>query len=122
MASGQLIAKLKSTFYLAQEANALFESANDTLTDSNEYAWFEALAKVVNSAMSAGGHDQEIMSVFEALRREYLFADQSTRSLIDTYFVENLFWNVSKAVAGMYWKKLPDLFKTLYIDFHGKHP
>ena len=118
----ELTGKFRSEYSLAKEASRQFEKANGKLTDSNGYAWFEALAKIVNNAMIAGGHDQEIVSVFEALKREYLFADQSTRSLIDTYFVENLFWDVSKAVAGVYWKKLPDVFKALYIDFHGKQP
>jgi hypothetical protein len=41
---------------------------------------------------------------------------------IDTYYVENLFWDSPKKYVEIGWQHTPNNLKRLYVNFHGKEP
>lgn len=76
-----------------QECQKIY-GENLSITD-HPYRWFEILANIINDEL---------------------------QRFIDVAFIENLFWNVKKEQAKIYWKKFPPVLQDLYEDFHWKKP
>lgn len=86
------------------------------------YMWFESLANTVNSHMSTGQYVDQIQALFDFLSQQFDCSSDSVKDCIDTSFVENLFWHVDSKASAKFWNRLPNNFKTLYLNFHQKKP
>ncbi|MBQ4880415.1 hypothetical protein J8M21_24760 [Pseudoalteromonas luteoviolacea] len=86
-----------------------------------EYAhsWFESVAKAINIEMNKGASSAHYVDVFKYFETQYKCGIDEVKDCIDVSFTENLFWQVSAVNAQGYWQVLPELLKTLYIDFHA---
>lgn len=94
----------------------------DTVEPEMAFSWFESLARFINREMSMGASVKPYIPVFEFLRRGYMLGSDDEKKCIDVSFVENLFWDVDKDKRASYWRAFPDVFKELYVSFHGREP
>lgn len=86
------------------------------------FTWLEFIAKICNQTMHKKVDDKQVIELFEVVRKAYMMGDDETKKTINVAFVENLFWNVKKENAKIYWEKLPPVLQQLYQDFHRKKP
>ena len=113
--------KIRNNFpEIAEAADADFVRKFDELDHEMNSLWFESLANSINSDMNNGISPQKYKTLFEFMRKSYLSESDEIKNCIDSSFIENLFWQVSKEKASAYWKALPDNLKELYVSFHSK--
>lgn len=84
--------------------------------------WFESLAEMLNENMRKSARMDIAEMIFDFMRERFETGSKEVRNCIDVTFVENLFWRVSPEHARMYWMRMPDLLKKLYLGFHSKPP
>ena len=92
------------------------------LDDEYAYSWFGSLADSLNTDMRQGVGSDVAEALFEYMKDQFIAGSADVRNCIDVSFVENLFWQVSPQKAEPYWRKMPDLLKNLYLEFHGSPP
>jgi hypothetical protein len=84
--------------------------------------WFESLAEMLNENMRKGARMDIADMVFDYMRERFATGSKEVQRCIDVSFVENLFWRVPPKHARIYWARMPDLLKKLYLGFHSKPP
>jgi hypothetical protein len=92
------------------------------LDDEHAYMWFHSLADMLNEEMRKQTSLEVAGAVFDFVRDQFLIGTGDVRNCIDVSFVENLYWEVPPEKARMYWLRMPDLLKKLYLGFHSKPP
>ena len=92
------------------------------VADEDAYMWFHSLADTLNENMRKGTRLDIAGSIFDYMRDCFMTGSGEVRNCIDVSFVENLFWQVSPARAHMYWTRMPELLKALYLGFHSEPP
>lgn len=92
---------------------------NDELS---AHVWFESLANALNKEMAKRVCAETYKELFEFISDQFLCGPTDVQKCIDVAFTENLFWSVESQKIEPYWQLLPDLLKTLFIDFHGRKP
>jgi len=92
------------------------------VADEYAYMWFHSLADMLNEHMRRGTRLDSAGSIFDYMRDRFMTGCGEVRNCIDVSFVENLFWRVSPGHAHMYWTRMPDVLKKLYLGFHSKPP
>jgi hypothetical protein len=90
--------------------------------DEDAYMWFHSLADMFNEEMRQQRSPELAGAVFDFVRDQFLMGTADVRNCIDVSFVENLYWRVPPEKARLYWLRMPDLLKKLYLGFHGKPP
>ncbi|MBD3654378.1 hypothetical protein [Kangiella sp.] len=93
-----------------------------SLDPEYSFSWYESLAKAINQEMTNEVVASRYAGLFEYVRKQYLLGDDEVKKCIDASFTENLFWQVKPEKAKSYWQLLPDILKTLYVNFHGRPP
>lgn len=88
---------------------------------SEEHAcsWFGSVAEVLNGEMRDGADVRQVRAVFVFIERAYAAGGAEVRHCINASFVENLFWQVPAPLRDSYWRVLPPVLRSLYVDFHG---
>lgn len=95
---------------------------NWELDDEYAYTWFQSLAHTLNAEMRKQAGLDIAGMIFDYMREQFAIGSAEVRDCIDVSFVENLFWQVSPEKARLYWLRMPDLLKDLYVGFHGSPP
>jgi hypothetical protein len=94
----------------------------DLEDDEHAYMWFHSLADMLNEEMRKQMSVEVAGIVFDFMSDQFLIGTADVRHCIDVSFVENLFWQVPPQKARIYWLRMPDLLKKLYLGFHSKPP
>lgn len=92
------------------------------LCSESEFAWFESLAKSINSQMNSQAPTETTKEIFRFFEKRYAGPSEAVRKCIDTSFVENLFWHIPEKSAAAYWAALPNSLQDLYVNFHASRP
>jgi hypothetical protein len=107
---------------IAEKTDREHLKAGWELCDEYAYMWFHSLADMLNEEMRKQTSVDDAGTVFDFMRDQFLIRTAAVRTCIDVSFVENLFWEVSPEKAHIYWLRMPDLLKSLYLGFHSKPP
>ena len=94
----------------------------DLEDDEHAYMWFHSLADMLNEEMRKQMSVEVAGIVFDFMSDQFLIGTADVRNCIDVSFVENLFWEVPPQKARIYWLRMPDLLRKLYLGFHSKPP
>lgn len=86
------------------------------------YSWFQSLANMLNAEMRKQVDSDVAGTIFDYMREQFVTGSTEVRNCIDVSFVENLFWQVPSETARLYWLRMPDLLKNLYVEFHASSP
>lgn len=107
---------------ITKVADDIHIQAWGSLDPEYSFSWFESLSNALNQEMNSGVDASRYAGLFEYFRKQYLLGDDEVKKCIDASFTENLFWQVKPEKAKSYWQLLPDILKTLYVNFHGRPP
>lgn len=92
------------------------------LNDEDAYMWLHSLADTLSVNMRTSAALDVAGTIFDYMAERFATGSAEIRRCIDVAFVENLFWLVPPYSAAVYWVRMPDPLKRLYLGFHSKPP
>ena len=66
------------------------------------------------------GAKQRLADCYRLLETAYLTGNRQLKGAIDGCFIEDMDYNTHGAIYAWAWEMLPEVLKTLYVDFHGQ--
>jgi hypothetical protein len=83
----------------------------------------EAVAALTTRCLGERHRDTDKARAYlDYMSEKFRASDAETGKLIDTYFVECLFYHAPDSTIKLGWPLVPENLKRLYITFHGHAP
>lgn len=103
---------------LFPEIKPLMDKHEDLMNTSK----MEEFANATTRAFGRAGKPDRGKEYLEYMSKKLDRSKPIEYKFIETYYVENLFWDSPKKYVEVGWQHTPNNLKRLYVNFHGKEP